>query len=384
MPTRRSVLGWAAALGAAPVLNLAATGRASAAGSLPITVVNHTNRYTNAQIWVYIVGTNLSTGQQSYVRSDGALVAVSSSLNGSDGYADLSIPLVADGDTHLTLPNMSGRIYFSISDKLKFRVVTDGNGKPALQYPAGWVTSDPSYNVLHDCMEFTFNGSGMFCNTTMVDMFSIPLAINLSGASNQTTGTLKSGGRDAIFSGIAAQSGFSSLVIGNKLRVIAPGHGIEAGLFSSTYYDSYVNQVWSTYANQNLNVTINSTTYTGRVSGSTMNFSGGVASFGKPSTKDIFYCNGALSAPNDGLTGPVAAVLGAAYNRSTLAANPNQPVTSSSQYYQQAITNHYSRVIHANTVDGKAYGFPFDDVNSYASYIQDTSPGAMTLTLTPF
>jgi Beta-1,3-glucanase len=383
-PTRRAVLGWAAAaLGAAPLIDLAATGTASAASTLPITIVNHTNMYANNQIWMYIVGTNLSTGQQAYVRSDGSLVAVTPSLNGSDGFADLSIPMVADGDTHQTLPNMAGRIYFSINDKLKFKVVTDGNGNNALQYPAGWVSSDPSYNVLHDWIEFTFNG-GMFCNTTMVDMFSVPLAINLTGSANQTTGTLKSGGRNAIFSGIAAQSDFSRLIVGNNLRVIAPGHGIDAGLFSSTYYDSYVNQVWSTYSSQSLNVTVNGTTYTGRVSGNTMNFTGGVASFAKPSTQNIFYCNGALGAPNDGLTGPVAAALGAAYNRSTLASNPNQPVTDSSQYYQNATTNHYSQVIHQNTVDGKAYGFPFDDVCSYASYIQDTSPNGMSITLTPF
>ncbi len=383
-PTRRTVLGWAAAaLGAAPLLDLAAVGRAAAASTLPITVVNNTNAYGNGSIWMYIVGTNLSTGQQAYVNSSGSLIAVSPSLNGSDGYADLSIPLAGSGNTLQQLPNMAGRIYFSINDKLKFKVVTDGNGNPALQYPAGWVSSDPSYNVLHDWIEFTFNG-GMFCNTTMVDMFSIPLSIGLSGSSNQTTGTLKSGGREAIFSGIAGQSDFSRLVIGDNLRVIAPGHGIDAGLFSSTYYDSYVDQVWSTYSGQNLDVTVNGTTYTGRVNGSSMTFTGGVASFNKPSTQDIFYCNGALSAPNDGLTGPVAAALGAAYNRSTLASDPNQPATDSSTYYQQATTNHYAAVMHQNTVDGKAYGFPFDDVCSYASYIQDTSPGAMTITLTSF
>jgi hypothetical protein len=36
-------------------------------------------------------------------------------------------------------------------------------------------------------------------------------------------------------------------------------------------------------------------------------FDKGVAAFAKPTTWNIFYCNGALGAPNDGLTGPVAA-----------------------------------------------------------------------------
>jgi hypothetical protein len=213
-------------------------------------------------------------------------------------------------------------------------------------------------------------------------MFSIPIQVNLTGSANQTTGALVSGGRGNIFSGIAAQSDFARLVVGDNLRVIAPGHGIESGLFSGSYFDSYIDQVWSTYTDQDLVVTANNATYTGRVSGGTLTFSGGPAPFSKPSTLDAFYCNGALSAPNDGVTGPVAAVLGAGINRSVLASNPNQPVTDSSQYYQGSTTNHYSRVIHANMADGKAYGFPFDDVCSYASYVQDTSPSALTLTLT--
>ncbi|MDI5968955.1 beta-1,3-glucanase family protein [Streptomyces sp. SL13] len=384
-PTRRAVLGWAAAaLGAAPLINIAASGSAAAASSLPITVVNNTGSYGNSSIWMYVVGTDPASGKQAYVNGSGQLTDVSLSLNGSDGYADLSIPLAGSGNSNLNLPNMSGRIYFSINDKLKFKVVTDGNGNAALQYPAGWVTSDPNYNILHDCVEFTFNGSGMYCNATQVDMFSIPLALNLTGASNQTTGTLKAGGRSAIFSAIAGQSDFAPLIVGDNLRVIAPGHGIDAGIFSSTYFDSYINDAWSTYTNTDLVVTANNVTYTGRVSGDTLTFSGGPAPFSKPSTQDVFYCNGALAAPNDGVTGPVAAVLGAGLNRSVLNSTPNQPVTDSSQYYQGAVTNHYSAAIHASMADGKAYGFPFDDVCSYASYVQDTAPTALSITLTSF
>jgi hypothetical protein len=387
MPTRRNLLrGALVAAAAAPIVTLF-DAAAFAATRIPLTVVNNTGRYANSSIWIYIVGTDLATGNQCYVRADGTLVPVSASLNGSDGFADLSIPFAAAGNTIVSLPNMSGRIYVSIGTKLKFKVVTDGNGHAALQYPAGWVASDPSYAVLHDCMEFTFNGAGMFCNTTMVDMFSVPLAITLTGASTQTTGTLVNGGRDAIFAAIAAQSDFSRLIVapgGTNLRVIAPGHGIDAGLFSSTYYDSYISDVWSAYASQTLSVTINATTYTGHVTNNQLVFSGGVAPFTRPSTQNVFYCNGALSAPNDGLSGPVAAILGAAFNRSTLRAFPAQPVSNPAQFYQQPITNHYSQAIHQNTVDGKAYGFPFDDVGTFASFIQDAAPSAITLTLTPF
>ena len=383
MVRRRTLLGGAAAA-AVPILTLSS--RADAATSLPLTVVNHTYRYANNQIFLYVVGTDLNTGQQVYVRSDGATVPVSLSLNGADGFADLSIPLTGDGDTTVNLPQLSGRVYVSIDQKIKFKVVTDGNGKPALQHPAGWVSSDPSYNVLHDFMEFTLNNSGMFCNVTMVDMFSIPMSLTLRGQRTQTTGTLVANGRDNIFAGVAAAARFGSLVV-SGLRVIAPGHGIDAGLFSSTYFDSYVNDVWSRYATTDLSVQVAAGTYTGRVSGGQLAFTNGVRAFARPSTRDIFYCDGALNAGASGANDPsppVAAVLGAAFNRSTLRDFPTQPTTDASTFYQTSVSNHYARVIHENTQDHKAYGFAFDDVAGYASYIEDPTPGSATLELTTF
>ncbi|WP_394835622.1 beta-1,3-glucanase family protein [Pendulispora rubella] len=381
MMNRRSFLGGLSAAFACTSLSFSRQARA--ATTLPISIVNSTGRYANDAIWVYIVGTEAGTGRQLYSRGNGVATPIALSDNGPDGYTDYAIPLRSSGSTPLTLPNMAGRIYFAIGQKLKFRVVVAGDGRPGLQYPAGWVSGDPNYNILHDFLEFNFTTGGMYCNTTMVDQFSIPLSIQLDGARSQNTGSVVPGGRDRIFSGIAAQSAFSRLVVGDKLRVIAPGHGINAGIFSSTYFDGYVNDVWNKYAGTNLSVKINTTTYTGRVSGGSLVFDGGVRTFAKPSTRDIFFCNGALDAGGQP-SGAVAAVLGAAFNRSTLRDYPSQPTTSASTFYQQAVTNHYSKVLHANTSNGKAYGFPFDDVVDFASYIQDEAPRSATFTLTGF
>jgi hypothetical protein len=40
-------------------------------------------------------------------------------------------------------------------------------------------------------------------------------------------------------------------------------------------------------------------------------------------------------------------------------------------------------VLHGNTVDGKAYGFAYDDVAKFASYVQDGQPSRFIVTLTP-
>ncbi|GAA4627138.1 glycoside hydrolase family 64 protein [Actinoallomurus vinaceus] len=389
---RRSFLTSGAALGAlALATGCAPSTRArrtsATAGGLPLTVVNRTGRYAGGSIFMYVVGVDPATGTQGRVTADGRFVPCAASDNGSGGQTDYAIPLQGSGDTTLVLPKMSGRVYFSLGDRLRLRVVTDGNGKPALQYPAGWVKTDPNYGILHDWIEFTYNDAGMFCNTTMVDMFSVPLAIRLTGARTQTTGTLVAGGRDQIFAAVAKQPEFARLVAGDRLRVIAPGHGIEAGLFPADYYDAYINEVWTRYQGTPLTVRTDAGTFTGKVTGDRLTFTGGSrtpASIARPSTRDVLFCDGALAAPNDGVTGPVAAILGAAFNRSTLLSDANQPVTDAARFYRTQVTNHYARAMHEASQDGAAYGFAFDDVAGHASYIQDNAPTSVTVTLTPF
>lgn len=376
MISRRSFLGGlaAATVGAPLVARLAGAAQTSLA-PLSLTIANESGR---GPLWTYIVGTDLASGQQCRLSADGALVPVSESDNGSDGYTDYSIEV--DGSRTLSLPQgMSGRIYVALGEKLKFKA-NPGN---ALAYPAGWVEADPNYPVLHDCAEFTYDGAGMHCNVTMVDMLSVPLAIDLSGASQQTTGRLKDGGRAAVFSALAGTPGFENLVM-DDLRVIAPGHGLDAGRFAADYFAGLVDEVWEHYRSNTMTVTAGDRTFTGSVQGEQFVFDGGVKAFDKPSTRDVLFCDGALAAPNDGVTGPVAATLGAGFNRSVLTTTGAQPLADAGAYYQGSATNHYSRIMHENTVDGKAYGFAFDDVCEHASYIEDPTPTSMKLTLTPF
>jgi Beta-1,3-glucanase len=392
---RRSFLASTAALGAltlgggttgcAPSSRARST--AATAGGLPLTVVNKTGRYASGSIYMYVVGVDAATGAQGRVTADGSFAPCAASDNGADGFTDYAIPLRDSGDATVELPKMSGRVYFSLGDRLRLKVVTDGNGKPALQYPAGWVSADPNYRILHDWIEFTLGDAGMFCNTTMVDMFSVSLAIKLDGARSQTTGTLVDGGRDRVIAALAGHPEFARLVVGDRLRVIAPGHGIEAGLFPADYYDSYIDAVWNRYRQTPLTVRTDAGTFTGTVSGDRLSFTGGTrtpAPIARPSTRDVLFCDGALAAPNDGVTGPVAAILGAAFNRSTLLSDAEQPVTDAARFYRESVTNHYAQAMHEASADGAAYGFAFDDVAGHAAYIQDNAPASVTVTLTPF
>ncbi|WP_072688552.1 beta-1,3-glucanase family protein [Rhodococcus marinonascens] len=398
MLSRRAFLG--SALGAvalgAPILSSVApalTPRARAATTLRTKVVNATGTFGNSAIKMYIPGEDLATGQQGFVNASGVFVPVPQ--DAADGTVlDLAIPMSNTGDTDFVLPQMSGRIYFAIDGDLAFKAVVDEHGIRKLQYPAGWVESDDSYSVMYDWMEFTLDDAGMHCNNTMVDSFCLPSAIRLEGAASQTSGELVPGGRERIFSAIARQPDHKNLIIGDNLRVISPGHGIDAGLFPADYFDEYINEVWKKYATTDLLVTNEGrgVTYTGRVEDEVLVFDKGVAPIPKPTTRDVFYCDGALVAPNDGLSGPVAAIIGSAFNRGTLLDHSDQPISDPKLFYKPGITNHYSRIMHENTVTGKAYGFAFDDVGApgagegdgdgFSTLIQDANPSSCTITLT--
>ncbi|MGW7255862.1 beta-1,3-glucanase family protein [Streptomyces sp. NPDC054834] len=393
-PTRRTVLASMAGAAVAGSAIVSAAPRAfadsdgadpaaaAARGGLPLTVVNSSGEFANHAVHLYIVGSE--GDRQVRLTRRGTLAPVKLSDNHAGGFTDYAIPLAARGATKLRLPLMSGRIYVALGHKLKFKAVRGADGKIGLQQPAGWVESDPNYPVLHDFVEFTHDAAGMHCNTTMVDMFSVPMMIRLNGAKNHSTGRLPAGGRAKVFHALRNHPDFSRLVIGNR-RVIAPSHGLDAGRFPQHYFDHYIDKVWHTYRNKNLVVRTNAGTFTGRVRNHRLTFNGAAqVSFAKPSTRDVLFCDGALAAPNDGTTGPVAAALGAGFNRSTLLSHSQQPTTRAAAFYDTAVTNHYAKAIHAATTNGRAYGFAFDDVADWASYIEDPRPQHMHLTLTAF
>lgn len=390
--SRRAFLGaGAAGLAAAafPVtgesLGLLRPAAANAAALLPVGIVNRTGNYADENVWIHVVGTDLGTGRLGHVTPEGTFHAASTSDNGADGIAHWGVRL-SDART-VTMPagGMSGRIYVSLGQEIPFRVVGTAGGAGVVQ-PVGWVSGDPTFSVFHDYFEFTWQNGSMYCNSTQVDMFSIPIAIQLQGARNQTIGVVRDGGRSAFFDRMRATEGFADLVV-DDVRVIAPGHGIDVGRFSGTYLDGYVRESWDAYTQRDLLVDANAARYTLRTSGDVMTATrvggGQVAQFRLPSTRDVFYCDGNLAAPNDGVVGPIAAVLGAALNRSTLRDFGTQPTTDPSGFYRQTRTNHYAAVLHDVHTDGKAYGFPFDDVGSFASYIEDGAATSCTLTIGP-
>jgi hypothetical protein len=395
MRTRQRVFGILAAMAVTFPMAVAAASPAQAIGPalLPVTVTNSTGR--GDAVWLYVIGINLATGRLGYVNSAGTFTPWTGGQIPPSPAPDVAIAGPGNGgSTTIRFPRgFSGRAYFSFGEKLRFFLTPDG-----LVQPAPWAAGDANYNILFDWSEFTYNDAGLWLNSSQVDMFAVPHAVTVTGASGVTkrTGDVVSNGRNNTINSIRAQAGWANTVYtrsdGTVLRVLAPGKAAGAGLFSATYLDGYITSAWNAYASKTLTVVPfanePNTRYFGRTSGNVMNFTNSagqqVASFNKPTSAHVWGCDGNLHAPNDLVIGPIARTLCAALNRGTLGTIDTQPSLNAAQFYQNNPTNQYAKIIHANMVDGKAYAFAFDDVGAFESLVHDGDPRSASIILSPF
>ncbi|MEU4443288.1 beta-1,3-glucanase family protein [Actinosynnema sp. NPDC050801] len=393
----RTLTKWLSAFAAlATSASLAAATPAAAVGPdlLPITVTNNSGR--SEAVHLYVLGTDIRPGGRlGYVDRAGTFTPWSPGANPPVPAPDVSIAGPANGGSvTLRVPRfISGRVYMSFGDKLRFFLTPDG-----LVQPAPWAAGDPNHDILFDWSEFTYNDAGLWLNSSQVDQFAVPHAVTVTGASGVTkkTGELVSNGRENVINGVRNQPGWANTIRtradGTVLRVLAPGKAADAGLFDRAYLDPYITQAWNAYSTKTLTVVPfgdrPDVRYFGRTSGTTMTFTDSsgrqVASFAKPSTSNVWGCDGALAAPNDQVVGPIARTLCAALHRATLGTIDTQPGGGPADFYRGSLTNHYSRLVHQNMVDGKAYGFAFDDVQAQESLVHDGDPRAAGIILTPF
>ncbi|MFF3336624.1 glycoside hydrolase family 64 protein [Streptomyces sp. NPDC002888] len=392
--TLRSRLATAAGAAAlvGTLLTLGPPAQAAVPDTIPLKITNNSGR--GEPLYVYNLGTLLTTGRQGWADANGTFHAWPAGGNPPTAAPDASIAGPAAGQsTTIRIPKFSGRIYFSYGQKLVFKLTTGGLVQPAVQNP-----SDPNRDILFNWSEYTLNDSGLWLNSTQVDMFSAPYAVGVQRAdgSVSSTGRLKPGGYRGFFNALRGQpGGWANLIQarsdGTVLRALSPLYGVETGALPRSVMDDYVNRVWRRYATTTLTVTPFAdqpgTKYYGRVSGGALNFTNStgaiVTSFQKPDADSVFGCHKLLDAPNDAVRGPISRTLCAGFNRSTLLVNPDQPDTSSANFYQDTVTNHYARKIHAQMSDGTAYAFAFDDVGHHESLVHDGSPRQAYLTLDP-
>jgi hypothetical protein len=212
----------------------------------------------------------------------------------------------------------------------------------------GSVGTTPTH--YYDFLEYTIGANRFNGNTTRVDAFGIKLALRLHTADGweATVGespAVFAESRAATFQRFidAVPAEFEPLAqLEAPYRILNPGWGgFGAGGVHEDYYEAYIDEVWA--ANH-------------------------------------------LTIPK---AGPNASGLGAhpdlsaAIYRHTAAPGTFAPDGTllkrdmwddPSTFYRQDPADHYAKFWHDNAIDGKAYGFPYDDVGSYSTFIAHDDP----------
>ncbi|KAK6070480.1 glucanase b [Seiridium cupressi] len=355
---------------------------ALAADPLKISIAN--NMSGSSSLMAYITGRN----------ADGVVVFLSP--EGSWYFPDpdgSTTPIQVLDDMGLALGGLGGTTTFQLpgyitaariwvsEGPLNFYTVATGGTQ--LVEPSFSNPSDPSAAINWGFVELTYTADGIWANLSFVDFVGLVMGMSLTLGSGevQTRKGLKADAITGICNALVAQTAidgqpWNELCVtdsnGKALRVISPNIYLEImkGAFE-TYFDDYIEEVWSHYSTQNL--TIDTQSGPGLVGcqvqgGYNLFCEDDNRSYSKPSAQDIFGCNSGPFALIDGDNAVHQAAvprLCAAFNRGTLLANGGnvQPSLSSDSYYLSSPNNHYSRIVHEYETDGLGYAFSYDDVN---------------------
>ncbi|MBY0011356.1 glycoside hydrolase family 64 protein [Paenibacillus typhae] len=305
-------------------------------GSMSLKVMNGTGgAYSDSQIYWGVIGINPANGKWSYLDLSGNLLPISTALNDASGHLTkngvnyANIYHTVSQASWVNLPKItSGRMFLSVGTPLYIKTYDDGFAGPDINNP-----TDPNRNIYFDFIEFTVDATGYHGNTTRVDAFGFPIQhrlVNTTGSFDQTVGELESETRAGIFTKYQNEvpAAFKPLAtLQAPYRIVAPIYGsFAAGGANANYFAGY-----SSY-----------------------------------STQDILRCDGALT----------DAATAAAINRHVYTTSNWNNVAN---YYNAAPANYYAKFWHDHSINGLAYGFPYDDVNGQAAYLEVGNPKGLII-----
>ncbi|CEF86766.1 unnamed protein product [Fusarium graminearum] len=323
--------------------------------------------------------------------------------------ADIAIHVGEPGaQKRVRIPHIfGGRIWFCKENPLTFLL----NPGPAVVEPSVMNPTDPNFRADWGFCEFTYNNDQLYVNVSYVDFVSLPIGLELENEAGKVTHVrgLPKDGLDQVCEGLKRQgekdgAGWEKLVVksdsGSNLRALSINAAAELhpGLLEN-YFAPEIDAAWERY--QKEDIEINTQAEWGDVKGRVhhdklvfkdvgkdkLEFS-----FAKPSTRDIVSCSSGPFAGGPDVTPAqlnVGARLAAALNRTTLSDNCRQPEGEKvCEYYckgeAEGRTNHYSRICHEVTHEGKGYAFPYDDVGAsggvdQSGFLNDGRPKLLTV-----
>ena len=407
--------------------------------TIPLHISNHINQAANLYILIFGVvnrdnGLGFPVGSQVYVTDTQGNIAINPAIPATAPQS-LSLNLGMGTENDLTLPKLSGvRIYSSLGAGLLVHtggVMGAGLATPDVENP-----NDPNFNTMFDSTELTWEPqapiighpeitTNLGINVTEVDLFGLVQQFTIEGTNPATfqpltaltSGFLSTARRPTLFNTL---QGFgppwSNLIVGTgiRARAISPNHAIHAtlpplnGLFPANQLDNYITQVFSKYLTSLLTTTVSAKrancdacptvtyNFTGSTAGGEFVFSdatkgGAIFSLAKWSTFNAYegsfpYGSKPPAADSDNRPDTTAALavqakLQGALMRTTLLVNTNLDACVTSQFYVNAPVNMYAKLWHDAGINGKAYGFGFDDTCDQSSFQLIFNPTRLTITL---
>jgi hypothetical protein len=249
---------------------------------------------------------------------------------------------IAEQPTYDMPANASGRMYFYLC----------GSSDTTC-------ASDPTQSKYFDFIEHTIGAHQYNGNTTRVDAFGLKIAMRLHcsdgfdtavGEDYETFQEDRAVTFQKFLDAVPAEFKVLAQPPHAPYRIVQPGAaGFDKGGPNANYYAAFVDQIWSANG-----LTVAKPGPNGSGLGSYPNLSAA-----------IYRHVGAVSGTFD--------ASGKLLNQKLWA--------DSSAFYSAAPADYYARFWHAHALGGKAYGFPYDDVGGYSSYISHTNPQYMLVAI---
>ena len=386
----------------------------SFAQNLPYEIVNR-SVYPDDQIYIALLG---RVGEQSVWLdvSNGAINPINTGYNtvpgpnygspgpgGSSMYADCFRPLSSVPNSIIDLPKIASvRIFIAFNEQLYLYFFDDGGySGPDLANE-----TDPNQGIRFEIIELTYNDIGIWTNTTRVDHYQYPMGLEVWGENGFYKKVGEVIGHQEILDAWKARAPQQfQICLDEEKEIIHQPSKLpefkEGGIYYN-YFDSYVNQIWDRYMNEDLIIGIGDAgSWVGRVQADGQTFRFTRASDGRvaivearPNTQEIIEGKGVLA--YDVPETPTADDLDvqkhfcAAFTRGVI--DPNAPAGVGNDWSNEAdffINNTYNEYVkfwHSRDIswEGETYAFCYDDVFDYSSTVHTTAPTRAVITIGGF
>lgn len=324
------------------------------------------------------------------------------------GYGNIFTKLSDIKDKKIYMPKVFAcRIFLAFKHPLYLHLFDEG-GYAGVNLEN---SSDPNTGIRFEVIEFSWANNGLWINTTRVDAFMYPMAIEMTGdiqvgyneATQQPikqTISPKTGdklnhkqmiakwnqqlGSDADF-----KNCYRDVItydnLGGIIMQASKISSFKEGGSSQYYFDSYINQVWEYFKTHTLTcnqgergVWSGSVNASGQLVMTNPSWPNGTTAIipWKPSTQDVIEGKGALANGNENDKALQAQFCGAMTRGIIQLREGEQNWGDAANYFKQYTYNKYVWFFHQSDVsyDGKTYAFAYDDTFDQSSTTYVTWP----------